>query len=43
MVYYVYQIENKELRDLLSISKSSIKAQREEEGQPEPQASLCDQ
>ncbi|XP_012681664.1 suppressor of IKBKE 1 [Clupea harengus] len=37
------EIENKELRDLLSISKSSIKAQREEEGQPEPQASLCDQ
>ncbi|XP_062397752.1 suppressor of IKBKE 1 [Sardina pilchardus] len=30
------EIENKELRDLLSISKSSVKPQREEEDHPEP-------
>ncbi|KAG5281861.1 hypothetical protein AALO_G00049620 [Alosa alosa] len=33
------EIENKELRDLLSISKSSVKPQREVEDQPEPGAS----
>lgn len=35
------EIENKELRDLLSISKSSVKLQQEEEEdhQPEPEAS----
>lgn len=33
------EIENKELRDLLSISKISVKPQREEESHPEPGAS----
>lgn len=34
-VFFFFKIENKELRDLLVISKSSVKTAREETSQPE--------